>query len=78
VFRGLTIEEMKLLGNNKHLSMKLNDGTDTIRGIGFNIGFIINYIAVNEKIDIICSVEKNLWNGTEYIQLNIKDIKKAK
>lgn len=78
VFRGLIIEEMKLLGNNKHLSMKLNDGTDTIRGIGFNIGFIINYIAVNEKIDIICSVEKNLWNGTEFIQLNIKDIKRAK
>lgn len=78
VFRGLTIEEIKLLGNNKHLSLKLYDGNDTIRGIGFNIGFIINYIAVNEKIDIICSVEKNLWNGTEFIQLNIKDIKKAK
>jgi len=56
----------------------LSDGVDIVRGIGFNIGFIINCIAVNEKIDIICSVEKNLWNGTEYIQLNIKDIKKAK
>jgi len=78
VFRGLTIRDMSLLGNGKHISLRLSDGTDVIRGIGFNIGFIINYIAVNEKIDIICSVEKNLWNGIEYIQLNIKDIKKTK
>jgi len=78
VFRGLTIKDVSLLGNGKHITMRLSDGVDIVRGIGFNIGFIINYIAVNEKIDIICSVEKNLWNGTEYIQLNIKDIKKAK
>ena len=78
VFRNLIIKDKRLLGDNKHLSLKLSDGIDTVRGIGFNIGFIFNYIAVNEKIDIICSVEKNIWNGTETIQLNIKDINKAK
>lgn len=78
IFRNLLIKDMRLLSNNKHLLLQLSDGTDTVKGIGFNIGFIFNYIAVNEKIDIICSVEKNIWNGIESIQLNIKDINKAK
>ena len=78
IFRNLIIKDMRLLSNNKHLLLQLSDGTDIVKGIGFNIGFIFNYIAVNEKIDIICSVEKNIWNGTESIQLNIKDINKAK
>ena len=78
VFRGLIVKDIKLLGNNKHLSMYLSDGISSVRGIGFNIGFMINSIEVNQKIDIICSVEKNVWNGNENIQLNIKDIKKTK
>ncbi|MDD2481478.1 MAG: single-stranded-DNA-specific exonuclease RecJ [Lutispora sp.] len=78
VFRGLIVKDIKLLGNNKHLSMYLSDGKSSVRGIGFNIGFMINSIEVNQKIDIICSVEKNVWNGNENIQLNIKDIKKTK
>ncbi|MPM92605.1 hypothetical protein SDC9_139740 [bioreactor metagenome] len=78
VFRRLLVKDIKLVGNGKHLSIYLNDGSNSIKGIGFNIGFMINSIEVNQKIDIICSVEKNVWNGIESVQLNIKDLKKTK
>jgi hypothetical protein len=32
-------------------------------------------LQIGKKIDIICSIENNIWNGTESVQLNIKDIK---
>ena len=79
VYRFLALKEIKTVGlNGKHLSLKMFNGKEYIRGIGFNMGFVANHIEVNQKIDIICSVEMNTWNGEENIQLHIKDLKISK
>ena len=79
VYRGLILKDIKTVGmDGKHLSLNMYNGKEYIRGIGFNMGFIANHIEVNQKIDIICSVEINSWNGEESIQLHIKDLKTSK
>lgn len=79
VYRSLRVTDIRTVGNNnKHLFLYLNDGKNSTNAIGFNFGYMINHIAVNQKIDIICSVEKNVWNGAVNAQLHIKDIRLPK
>lgn len=79
VYRSLRVTNIRTVGNNnKHLFLYLNDGKNSTKAIGFNFGYMINHIAVNQKIDIICSVEKNVWNGDINVQLHIKDIRLPK
>jgi len=79
VYRFLILKEVKTVGlDGKHLSLKMFNGKEYLSGIGFNMGFVANHIEVNRKVDIICSVEMNTWNGEENIQLHIKDLKISK
>ncbi len=79
VYRNMGIKDKRTVGNEgKHLSLKLFNGVNNIDAIGFNMGFMYNNIAVNQFIDIIFSVELNVWNGKESIQFFIKDIKPSK
>ena len=76
VYRALKVISMKAVGKEgRHLYMKLYNDREYINAIGFNMGFAITHIEVNQKIDIICSVEMNVWNGIETMQLHIKDFK---
>lgn len=76
VCRNLQIVDRRLIGaNNKHLSLLLYDGSNTIKGIAFNMGNSYNVLSINRKIDIICSMDINLWNNNESVQLVIKDFK---
>lgn len=79
VYRSLRVTDIRTVGNNnKHLFLYLNDGKNYAKAIGFNLGYMINHIEVNQKIDIICSVGKNVWNGAVNAQLHIKDIRLPK
>lgn len=76
VYRGLKTIDLRAVGKEgKHLYMKLYNEREYLNVIGFNMGYAINYIEVNQKIDIICSVEVNAWNGNETMQLHMKDFK---
>lgn len=76
VCRNLQVLDRRLVGsNNKHLSLSLYDGSNTIKGIAFNMGNMYNILSGGRKIDIICSMDINLWNNNENVQLVIKDIK---
>lgn len=76
VYRDLSIVSFKGVGNEKkHLSLKVYDGVNEIKCIAFNLGNMQKTLQIGKKIDIICSIENNLWNGTESVQLNIKDIR---
>ncbi len=78
VYRGLVVMTFRAVGNNlKHLFIVINDGVSNIRCIAYNQGKMQNVLSIGRKIDIICSVENNIWNNVENVQLNIKDIKLA-
>jgi single-stranded-DNA-specific exonuclease len=79
VYRGLSILSSKAVGNElKHLQLMVNDGVNEIKCIAFNMGSMQKVLSIGKKIDIICSVENNVWNNYESVQLNIKDIKLTK
>ncbi len=79
VYRGLKVLSSRAVGNeSKHLSLVAYDGINEVKCIAYNFGSMQKVLSVGKKIDIICSVENNIWNNTESVQLNIKDIKLTK
>ncbi len=79
VYRDLRILSYKAVGNEKkHLSLRLSDGKNEVSCIGYNLGIFNNILSSVKNIDIICSMEINVWNDIERVQLVIKDIKLRK
>lgn len=79
VYRGLSILSSRAVGNEmKHLQLVVHDGINEIKCIAFNMGNMQKVLSIGKKVDIICSVENNMWNNIESVQLNIKDIKFTK
>ena len=79
VYRGLSVLSSKSVGSElKHLQLMVHDGMNEIKCIAFNMGSMQKVLSIGRKIDIICSVENNVWNNYESVQLNIKDIKLTK
>ena len=48
-----------------------------IDAIGFNIGDLANEYKIEDKVDIVGTIDINVFNGNENIQLTIKDIRKS-
>ncbi len=72
----MQVLDKKLVGvNNKHLSLNLYYGNNSIKAIAFNMGNFYNVLSSSKKIDIICCMDINIWNNNENVQLVIKDIK---
>ena len=71
------ISDWRLVGGKKeHLKIKIKEENRTLEGIGFKLSRIGNQIfSENKIVNLAFNIELNKWNGTENIQLNIKDIK---
>ena len=71
----------KAVGQDKdHLKCKFFEGKNPVKidGIGFNLGSKIKYLKNRSKVDVLCVLDENEWNGQVSIQLNIKDLKPHK
>lgn len=81
--RSLRIVDMRTVGNNdKHLKLKLDDPrtkrieeVPALDGIGFGMGAFASQIKVGDLVDLAYTLEKNVWNEEERLELKIKDIK---
>ncbi len=74
-YSSFIIKEMRTVGGDKHLKMKLADGDFTVEAIGFNMGNLMDKLSCSYLVDVACSLEINCWNSSEKVQLNLKDIK---
>lgn len=74
-YKNLMIENIRTVGNDKHIKLKFKDKDTCIDAIGFNKGHLVESYNERDVIDVACSVEINSWNNTESIQLNIKDLR---
>jgi len=61
----------------EHLKCKLFEGQNPLKidGIGFNLGHKVKYLQNRSKVDVLCVVDENEWNGQISLQLKIKDLK---
>ena len=59
----------------KHLKLKLEKDGIVFGAIGFSLGDLYPSLLADTKIDIVYSLNKNIWNGHESLELKIKDLK---
>ena len=76
-YKNLKITSIRALSDGKHLKLMLKDGNNTINAIGFNLGELTNEYLIGDKIDIAGTLELNIFNGQESIQIKLKDIMKS-
>jgi len=74
-YRNLTIQDIRAVGNNKHIKLKFQDKDIYYDAIGFNRGYLAEVYSEQDILDVACSLEINSWNNKEIVQLNIKDLK---
>ena len=77
-FKNLRIDSIRALSEGKHLKLTLKSNNNTyINAIGFNLGYLADEFIIGDKVDIAGNIEINSFNGTDSIQINLKDIMKS-
>jgi len=61
-------------GGNTHLKLKLRKDNFIFDAIAFNFGNVYTKLTKETTLDIVYSIEENIWNNHTSIQLKIKDI----
>ncbi len=77
IYKNLRIDSIRALSEGKHLKLTLKDGNTIINAIGFNMGYYSEEYLIGDKIDVIGTLEINVFNGLESVQINMKDIRKS-
>jgi single-stranded-DNA-specific exonuclease len=74
-YMALKITDIKTMSGGKHLKLKLTDASFCAEAVGFGIGSIADQYKVGDVVDLVFNPDINVWNGSEKVQLYIKDIK---
>jgi len=69
------LESYKVGNAEKHLKLHFKNGDKEIKAIGFNLGKLMEGIKNKKKVDIVCGLKPNYWNGTCDLELEIFDLK---
>jgi len=78
LIRNLDVVDLKKVGKEaRHLFFGVQGKLKRYPVIGFKLGEFEPYLQENPKIDLICHLEENEWNGTKKIQLRAIDFKAA-
>lgn len=78
VFKNLKIDSIRALTEGKHLKLSLKSNNNTyINAIGFNLGSLVDEYRIGDRVDIAGNLEINTFNGTESLQINLKDMMKS-
>lgn len=76
VLRNLRIASARIVGTN-HLKLAVTGRSGPVLdAIGFKMGSLGSRgISQAEPIDVACALDVNAWNGTERVQLRLKDVR---
>ena len=77
LFKNLKINSIRALSEGKHLKLNLKSDSYMIDAIGFNMGELENQYLLDDKVDVVGSLDINSFNGNENMQITIKDIRKS-
>lgn len=74
--QGMRVERIQTVGDGSHLRMLVKgSNSEPIWCIGFNLGEYFGSIDIGSTVDLCYSININTFNGTESLQLTIKDIR---
>lgn len=68
---GMKLSDLRTVGEGKHLKGKVED----IDFIAFGMGNMLGILANDQLVDLAYTVEWNRFNGSEKLQLKVKDLK---
>lgn len=68
--RSMQVTEIRTVGDGKHLKLK----ADGIDAIAFGMGATGELVHSSQLVDLVYNLELNKFNGTEKLQLKVKDI----
>jgi single-stranded-DNA-specific exonuclease len=74
-YMAMKIADIKTLSGGKHLKLRLTDGSFSVDAIGFGLGELAGQYSAGDAIDAVFTPDINVWNGTEKVQLYLRDIK---
>ena len=77
LFKNLKINSIRSLSEGKHLKLSLKDDKYMIDAIGFNMGNLTESYLLDDRVDVVGSLEINSFNGNESVQIFLKDIRKS-
>lgn len=73
LYRGATLDNLKAIGKtHDHLSFSIGG----VRGVAFGMGKYHDELKEGAW-DVIMELDKNIWNGREYLQYMVKDVRKT-
>ncbi|EKE18904.1 MAG: hypothetical protein ACD_9C00201G0002 [uncultured bacterium] len=79
IIKNLVVREKRIIGNgNKHIKLFLtpSDGSPKIfEAISFNGYEKFEHVSADNRVEILCNVQKDEWNGNKKIQLTLVDLK---
>lgn len=73
LYKNLKVQAVRKVGDGKHLKLVLKDGNKLIDAVGFSMGDRRDEIVIGEKLDVVCQVDVNEFNGKKTIQLLLED-----
>ncbi len=76
--KNIIIEDMRIVGRDgKHMKLKVKSQNAKVKidGIAFGMGERIKEFHVGDSVNIVYTIDNNVWNGNSTLQLKIKDIK---
>lgn len=81
--RNVHVAEARVLGDGSHLRLRLIDATwptqaAPIEAVAFGLGHLAEPLRKHPQIDIAYTLEANTWNGNTSLQVNIKDLRRAR
>ncbi len=77
-FKNLKIDSIRSLTEGKHIKLTLKSNNNTyINAIGFNLGYLVDEFVIGDKVDVAGNLEINSFNGTDSVQINLKDMIKT-
>ncbi|KKQ79924.1 MAG: single-stranded-DNA-specific exonuclease RecJ [Candidatus Daviesbacteria bacterium GW2011_GWA1_38_7] len=69
--KNLKVSDIRTLSNGKHIKFRANN----IDVIGFGMGELANQLKDGQLVDLAYYLEINKFNGSENLQLRLKDLK---
>ena len=75
VMRGVTVNELSGISDNKHSKITLGNGRHTLSAMYFSNSPSSLGLYVGDKVDVLFNIDVNEWGGRESVQLIIRDIK---
>lgn len=77
-YEGLRISDIKTVGDNRHLKLRLEEGGLHIDAIGFNMGELAGCYSAADMLDSVFTLEINSWNNLNKPQLNLRDVRPSR